>query len=294
MNRCYFTNLENIVISELKKAKKSVKAAVAWINFNTYGYVFEELINQGVRIKIILNKDGINLRYENYIKYLNKKGANIRLVDFGGIMHHKFCIIDKYLCMFGSFNWTQSANKRNIENLNISNETIIVKNYLLEFQAIWDLKKSDIQLLTHPPCCNVCRKPIINILFMEQEGDCQTKIDILQQCYCMQKIIYTDYYDADIYNNYIGLIQNNRDEIWNESEFYDEDTYHRMVVWREYKIAKYLTFVRRIRMGIPIIHAVGVKIWEHIDKHDGEWVYKIIWKERGTDDYIDDEYEIIR
>lgn len=45
-------------------------------------------------------------------------------------------------------------------------------------------------------------------------------------------------------------------------------------------------------MGLPIIHAVGVKTWKWLDKHDGELVYKIIWKERGTERYIEDEYEI--
>lgn len=43
---------------------------------------------------------------------------------------------------------------------------------------------------------------------------------------------------------------------------------------------------------LPIIHAVGVKTWKWLDKHDGELVYKIIWKERGTERYIEDEYEI--
>lgn len=60
---------------ELRKAKKSIKAAVAWINFNHYGSILEELLNRGVKIKILLNNDDINLRYINYIQYLNGKGA---------------------------------------------------------------------------------------------------------------------------------------------------------------------------------------------------------------------------
>ena len=64
---CYFTNLENIAICELKKTQKSIKASVAWINFNHYGCVLEELLNRGVKIKILLNNDGINQRYINYM-----------------------------------------------------------------------------------------------------------------------------------------------------------------------------------------------------------------------------------
>lgn len=106
MVECFFTNLEDIVISELMKAQNSIKAAVSWINFNHYGSVFETLLNQGIEIKILLNNDGINQRYMDCIQSLNNKGAKIRLVSFSGIMHHKFCVIDKKLCMYGSFNWT--------------------------------------------------------------------------------------------------------------------------------------------------------------------------------------------
>ena len=114
MIKNYSTNLEDIVIKELKKAKKSIKVAVAWINFNLYGSTFEELLSRGVKIKILLNDDFNNRRYINDIQSLNSCGAKIRLVDFDGTMHHKFCIIDKRICMFGSFNWTHSANVRNI------------------------------------------------------------------------------------------------------------------------------------------------------------------------------------
>lgn len=293
MIRCYFENLENIAMCELRKAKKSIKAAVAWINFNHYGSILEELLNRGVKIKILLNNDDINLRYINYIQYLNGKGAEIRLVSFAGIMHHKFCVVDKHLCMFGSFNWTQNANIKNIEDLNICDEITFVNNYLLEFKALWNLSKTDVQLLAHPLRCSVCGNPIINILFMEPEGDYQTKIDIVQQCECAQKIVYTDYYDISVYNNYIETIHQFEDDISAAYRSGDEVTYHQMVAQQDFVVANYLSIVRHNRMGMPIIHAVGVKAWKWFDKHDGEFFYKIIWKERGTNSYIRDEYEIM-
>lgn len=278
---------------ELQKAQESIKAAVAWINFEHYGCIFETLLSRGVKIKILLNNDMNNQRYIDYIQCLNKSGADIRLVNFTGIMHHKFCIIDRYLCMFGSFNWTQSANIRNIEDLNICDEVVFVNNYLLEFKALWNLSKADIKLLTHPMYCSICKNPIINILFMEPEGDYQTKITILQQCGCEQKIVFTDYYDANVYNNYEAVIHQFEDNIFAAQQSGDEITYHQMIAQQDFVITNYLSFVRNNRMGMPIIHAVGVRSWKWFDKHEGEFVYKIIWKERGTSLYIQDEYEII-
>ena len=293
MINCYFTNLESIAICELRKAEISIKAAVAWINFNHYGYVLEELLNLGVKIEILLNNDCNNLRYIKHIEHLNERGADIRLVSFAGIMHHKFCVIDKHLCMFGSFNWTQNANIRNIEDLNICDEVSFVNNYLLEFKALWNLSKTDIQLLLHPSYCSICKNPIINILFMEVEGNYKTKIDIVQQCGCQQKIVYTDYYDASVYNEYVGSIHQFEDDIWAAKESGDETTYYQLIAQQDFVVANYLSLVRNNRMGMPIIHAVGVKEWKWFNKHDGEFIYKVIWKERGTNSYVQDEYEIM-
>lgn len=241
---------------------------------------------------MMLNDDGINQRYLDEINYLNSQGAKIRLVRYAGIMHHKFCIIDNSVCLFGSFNWTDSANIRNIEDLNICNEVPFVNNYLLEFNALWNLSKSDIGILRKPQLCPNCQNPIINILFMEEEGYYQTKIEVLQQCNCTQNIVYTDCFDISVYANYQAAIHQFEDDIIASQQSGDEVTYYQLVAEQDFVIANYLSIVRNNRMGFPIIHAVGVKAWRDYYKDDCEWYYKIIWKERGTEQYINDEYEI--
>lgn len=280
-------------MSELLATKHSIKAAVAWINFKYYGEMFFELLKRGVQIKILLNDDVLNQRYLDDITFLNNQGAQIRLVRYSGIMHHKFCVIDKSKCLFGSFNWTESANIRNIEDLNICDEIAFVNDYLLEFKALWELSKSDIRLLRNPSRCKCCHEPLVNILFMEQEGDYQTKLDVIRQCGCEQKTIFTDYYDISVYNNYIGAIEQFEDEICMAQQSGDEILYYQLVSQQDFVISNYLSLVRQNRMGCPIIHAVGVKSWEWFDKHDGDYCYKIIWKERNTSNYVEDEYPII-
>ena len=128
---------------------------------------------------------------------------------------------------------------------------------------------------------------------MEVEGNYQTKIDIVQQCGCQQKIVYTDYYDASVYNEYVGSIHQFEDDIWAAKESGDETTYYQLIEQQDFVVANYLSLVRNNRMGMPIIHAVGVKEWKCFNKHDGEFIYKVIWKERGTNSYVQDEYEIM-
>ena len=289
MIKNYFTNLENIVKSELKKAQNSIKVAVAWINFNIYEDVFKELLSRGVHVHIIINNDIINMRYIDNINYLNETGANIQLVSFAGTMHHKFCIIDSQLCIFGSFNWTINANSKNIEDINICDEYNVINNYLLEFDALSSLSKSDIKMLQNPKYCPNCGEPIVNILFFDVEDDYQTRIDVIEICNCNQKTLYTDYFDYSLYANYYACIEKYEEQLEEAHMNNDDITYNKIKDQQDFECANYWSNVRNNRMTLPIIHAVGVNAQHYLYGDDVENYYKIIWKERGTY-YISAEY----
>jgi len=57
-------------------------------------------------------------------------------------MHHKFLIIDDIKVITGSFNWTRQANKSNMENIMIVENQNIAKQYISEFDRIWQLISS--------------------------------------------------------------------------------------------------------------------------------------------------------
>jgi phosphatidylserine/phosphatidylglycerophosphate/cardiolipin synthase-like enzyme len=54
-----------------------------------------------------------------------------------GFLHHKVIIIDNRIVITGSFNFSDSANTRNNENVLIIDNADIAKLYLAEFQRIW-------------------------------------------------------------------------------------------------------------------------------------------------------------
>ncbi len=292
MINCFFNNLQEIVVQRLNNATHSVKVAVAWINFEYYAPIFLNLVNKGIKVKIIVNDDKNNSRYLHIIGNLKEHGIKIKLLRTAGIMHHKFCLIDDKICMFGSFNWTDNANIRNIEDLNISDSNLIVGNYDMEFKALWELSKKDLKLIRKPDLCPDCKTPIFYIMFMKQEGDDQTKIDVLKMCSCAQKNVFTDYFDISVYMNWIGIYEMFENELNTAKMCNDEVTYNQLLSKQEYLLSNYLASVRQNRMGLPLIHAVGVIDTRWFNKHDCEDYYKIIWKERGTENYINDEYEI--
>ena len=293
MVRCYFANLQNITMSELNSATKSIKACVAWINFSCYESMFCNLLSRGVEIEIIVNDDDNNRKYINTIQQLNALGAKIKLFRASGIMHHKFCIIDNCRCMFGSFNWSYNADTRNIEDLNVTDDILAVNNYRLEFEAIWNLTKEDLRILRKPQLCKSCKRPILNVLFMQQDGYYNTKVEVMQICDCKQDIVVTENFDISFYNNYSELCHYFEDQLIEAQQNNDVVTYNEITSQQDFSIANYLTLVRENRMGCPIIHAVGIKAWRWITKDEGEYYYKMIWKERNTSSYIKDEYDIL-
>lgn len=53
------------------------------------------------------------------------------------IMHHKVFIIDRQTVIFGSFNFTDSANRRNDENVVIVHDPAFAAQFAAEFERIW-------------------------------------------------------------------------------------------------------------------------------------------------------------
>lgn len=293
MTRCYFENLQAITIEQLQKAQKNVNIAVAWINFLDYMPIFYHLNNNNVKIKIIINDDDNNGRYSNEIMELRNNGVKIKCIKVAGTMHHKFCIIDKRICLHGSFNWTRNANEKNNEDLTVTDENNVVSEYMLQFKALWELSKQDLKLLRKPQICEYCGSAKINICFLEQEGDYQTKVYIVKRCDCEEKIIAEENYYISVYNNFQGIYDRYREELEEAYQMGDEQSYQNIQEDMDYAVSDYLAKFRKNRLGCDIIHAVGVKAWRWLNKHDGEWCYRIIWKEKYTSNYIDNEYDII-
>jgi phosphatidylserine/phosphatidylglycerophosphate/cardiolipin synthase-like enzyme len=56
-------------------------------------------------------------------------------------MHHKFAIFDDRLVATGSYNWTQSAERANYENLILLDDPKVVARFTEEFQRLWRLSR---------------------------------------------------------------------------------------------------------------------------------------------------------
>ena len=130
----FFKGIQGKIIEELNNADSSIDIAVAWITNKSILNCLENCAANGVKIRIITVNDHIN-KIESFHN-LYYKGCSIRLMS-KTMMHNKFCIIDNYTIISGSFNWTANANN-NHENITVTDgDYNLVEKYNTEFYKLY-------------------------------------------------------------------------------------------------------------------------------------------------------------
>ena len=96
---------------------------------------------RGVVIRIVADARQAQGK-QSEIPFLLEKGVKIRLArgNGRGIMHHKFAIFifDGKLLVVGSYNWTDSAERFNHENVIILDDPAVVQRYKVSFERLYN------------------------------------------------------------------------------------------------------------------------------------------------------------
>ncbi|KYH38939.1 MAG: conserved exported protein of unknown function [Candidatus Bathyarchaeota archaeon B23] len=91
---------------------------------------------RGVEVKVIIDDDWLYSSGSDYERILDA-GVDIRGDNRAGLMHHKVMIIDGYVVVTGSYNWSVSAEDSNDENVIVLRSSRVAEEYLEEFDRIW-------------------------------------------------------------------------------------------------------------------------------------------------------------
>jgi len=126
------------VIDALNEAKENIYFMTFFFTSNVIGDALITKHEEGVDIKGIFEKRGIS-EWSEYQR-LEEKGIDVKLDNNKYTMHHKVFIIDNKIVITGSFNPTKSANEENDENVLIIHDEDIAREYLKEFERIWNFE----------------------------------------------------------------------------------------------------------------------------------------------------------
>lgn len=135
-----FENIRKQIIDEIQAAKYMILISVAWF---TDPVLYQELLKkkqQGLIIEICLDDCDKNHNTDfsledNFPVYWITVQS-----QYQNIMHEKFCVIDLYTSIHGTFNWTKAANY-NREHISIDKNHSTASAFADEFMRLKNKRK---------------------------------------------------------------------------------------------------------------------------------------------------------
>lgn len=123
-------------------AEKSVHVMAFSFTDSDLGDAIEDRAKAGVEVKAVFENVGsCNGQYRRLEELQGAAKENVQLLRwvYGpmNFMHHKIIIVDEKTVAFASFNFSDSANTSNDENLVIVENAKIAKTFEEEFRKVW-------------------------------------------------------------------------------------------------------------------------------------------------------------
>ncbi len=97
--------------------------------------------HQGVKVQGVFDARQAATSRGNDYETLRRAGLDVRLDGNPYAMHHKVIIVDGKTVIFGSYNFTRSAETRNDENLLIVHDPLLAARFMEEFQRVYAISK---------------------------------------------------------------------------------------------------------------------------------------------------------
>jgi phosphatidylserine/phosphatidylglycerophosphate/cardiolipin synthase-like enzyme len=125
---------------------RTVTRAEQEILFMAFSFTNEEIgeamlgrADAGVTVRGIFEKTGSDTAssYYGLMRNAGLTNVQVRLDGNSRLLHHKVIIVDQQIVIFGSFNFSASANRTNDENLLIVHDPTFAGYFVKEFEARW-------------------------------------------------------------------------------------------------------------------------------------------------------------
>lgn len=117
-----------LIVNAIDRARETILVQAYQL---TSEQIVEALIrahDRGVRVSILIDKTGVTAKYSK-VKMLKSKEVSVAVDKVTSIAHNKVMIIDGLVVITGSFNFTDSADNRNAENVVFITDKDIANEY---------------------------------------------------------------------------------------------------------------------------------------------------------------------
>lgn len=133
----------------IDRANSTIKIMVQLITQNDLADCLIEAHERGVDIDIVIDNQYETSTGSDFLE-LHEAGIDIRHDKRSALMHHKIMLIDGHVVIIGSYNWSDSAEHNNDENIIVLNSQEIYSDYLSEFNRIRAKCDREVSVVVEP------------------------------------------------------------------------------------------------------------------------------------------------
>ncbi|MEI7553732.1 phospholipase D-like domain-containing protein [Candidatus Chlorohelix sp.] len=129
------------IVDKIGAAKSSIYFMAFSFTHNGIGKAIMDKAKAGVKVGGVFETTGSQTVYSQYKKMLEQK-LDVYTDGNPWVMHHKVIIIDEHITIFGSFNFSDNADKSNDENLLIIDDEGLAKAFKTEYDRVLEVAKA--------------------------------------------------------------------------------------------------------------------------------------------------------
>lgn len=122
------------VVENLNQAKSNILVQAYSFTSAPIAKALVEAHRRGINVQVILDKSQQSQRYSS-ADFVRNAGIATFIDARHAIAHNKVMIIDNYVVLTGSFNFTKAAEESNAENLLVLHDVDTAGRYLTNWQA---------------------------------------------------------------------------------------------------------------------------------------------------------------
>ena len=116
------------VVEALARSTNSVLVQAYSFTSAPIARALVEAKSRGLKVQVILDKSQNTEKYSE-ADFLQHEGIPTLIDSQHAIAHNKVMVLDGYVVLTGSFNFTRAAEQNNAENLLVINDPVLAKQY---------------------------------------------------------------------------------------------------------------------------------------------------------------------
>ena len=127
------------IATVLSGAEESIYFLAFSFTSNDLGAIVRDKAEAGLTIAGVMDEEQVSSNQGTEYDPFKQAELDVRIDGNEGQMHHRVFIVDEKIVVLGSYNFSQSAETRNDENILIIYNEAIAEQLMMEFHRVWEV-----------------------------------------------------------------------------------------------------------------------------------------------------------